>query len=66
MSDIIQKNVEILTCPKCGNKLPLMDENGKHNFCPSSEFVKEKIVEICMQCKMEEVAGRWRWSPGLT
>jgi len=47
------------TCPKCGRKLPLFNEGGQHNFCPSSEFEQGKIVDLCMKCKMEEVVALW-------
>jgi uncharacterized Zn finger protein (UPF0148 family) len=46
-------------CPKCGIELLMMDKDGKHNFCPSSEAFSGRIVEICMKCKMEEVVAKW-------
>ena len=55
------------TCPKCGVKLPPSSEEGKHNFCPSSEFIRGKIVEICMECKIQEVVAIWSGRrPGKT
>ena len=51
--------MNIRECPKCKKEPPSFDENGKHNFCPSSEFEKGKIVEICMKCKMAEVIEKW-------
>lgn len=47
------------TCPKCKVKIPVYNEEGKHNFCPSSEFEQGKIVDLCMKCKMEEVVEKW-------
>ena len=46
-------------CLKCGIELPDFTKDGKHNFCPSSEAFKGRIVEICMKCKMEEVVEKW-------
>lgn len=60
---------ELFECPKCGAKLPLFNEKGQHNFCPTlwedSKTVDgvwhpQKIIEICMKCKMEEVVEKWR------
>jgi len=51
---------ETFECPKCGVKLPLFDEKDQHNFCPSSEALPGRIVEICMKCKMEEVVAKWK------
>ncbi|OGZ64233.1 MAG: hypothetical protein A2998_00355 [Candidatus Staskawiczbacteria bacterium RIFCSPLOWO2_01_FULL_37_25b] len=56
------------TCKKCGKSYPIwqlhlfLGEKRKrlaHNFCPSSEAIKGRIVEICMKCKMEEVVKKW-------
>ena len=55
-------------CKKCGKFLPIWRlhlfsgerrERLAHNFCPSSETVKGRIVEICMKCKIEEVVAKW-------
>lgn len=49
-----------MKCPKCGVELPVFNEKGQHNFCPSSTVIKGKIVDICMKCKMEEVVKVWQ------
>ncbi|MCX6721235.1 MAG: hypothetical protein NT026_01380 [Candidatus Staskawiczbacteria bacterium] len=49
-----------IKCPKCGVELPQFDERGQHNFCPTSEFVPGKILNVCMKCKMEEVVREWK------
>lgn len=41
------------TCPKCG------DDMAVRVSCPSSEFRKGKIVDLCPKCKMEEVTAIW-------
>lgn len=52
-------DIDMMKCSKCGVELPVFNGKGQHNFCPSSEAVKGRIVEICMKCKMEEVLARW-------
>jgi len=56
------------TCKKCGKSYPtwrlhlFSGEKRKrlaYNFCPSSEAIPGRIVEICMKCKMEEVVEKW-------
>ena len=42
-------------CPKCPNRLPIMAENGMHNFCPATY----EPVSICIECKMKEVVAGW-------
>lgn len=58
-------------CPKCGKSIPIWrlrlfsgekEPRLAHNFCPSSETVPGKIVEICMKCKMEEVEKNKQWN----
>ncbi|KKQ18575.1 MAG: hypothetical protein US31_C0003G0004 [Berkelbacteria bacterium GW2011_GWA1_36_9] len=48
-----------IKCPKCWVELPLFNEKGQHNFCPTISIGKNKIVEICIKCKMEEVVKKW-------
>ena len=50
-------------CLKCGVQSPVFTEDGKHNFCPSSEAFKGRIEEICMKCKMEEITAKWDSPP---
>lgn len=59
MADTIQQHVHIVTCPRCGKKAPEFDEQGKHNFCPASKG--NKVVTICMECKMRDVTNSWGW-----
>lgn len=44
-------------CPDCGKKATTFDKNGNHNFCPASKG--DKVVEICMECKMKEIKALW-------
>jgi len=48
-----ETNEEIKSCARCGKKLSIMTEDGKHNFCPTSTD-DNRIIEICMSCKMAE------------
>lgn len=59
IAEIETKEEVLLSCPVCGKKAPLMDENGRHNFCPT---VKDgKVVQVCMSCKGEEIKTSWLW-----
>jgi len=40
-------------CLKCGAEMKA------HKSCPSSEFKKGKIVDLCPKCKMEEIVAIW-------
>ena len=48
-----------MKCPKCGIRLPIFNEKGQYNFCPTSSICKNKIVEICIKCKIDEVVKIW-------
>ena len=54
----MDNDLMLVTCPKCNIKLPLFDEKGAHNFCPTASSNGE-IVNICMKCKMDEVKKHW-------
>lgn len=45
-------------CPICGIELPCFNKHGNHNFCPASTS-KGKIINICMNCKMETIIRKW-------
>jgi RNA polymerase subunit RPABC4/transcription elongation factor Spt4 len=56
-------------CPKCGKSFPIWrlhlfsgekTKRPAHNFCPSSEAIPGRIVEICMECKTTEVVAKWK------
>ena len=64
----LPENNPELICPKCGKSYPVwrlhlfLGEQQKrlaHNFCPSSEAFRGRIVDICMKCKMEEIESLW-------
>jgi len=55
-----ESHVHMATCPKCGKKATEFNEQGKHNFCPASEG--DKIVNLCMECKMRDISLSWWWS----
>lgn len=46
-----------MICPKCNIKLPVFNDNGMHNFCPTA-LDNGQVVAICMTCKMDEVKKR--------
>lgn len=48
-----------IKCPKCGVELPLFNEKGQHNFCPTS-IPNERIIDVCIKCKIEAIVERWK------
>jgi hypothetical protein len=41
-------------CPRCSISLPIMDEKGQHNFCPT--IAGGKVISVCMKCKLFETS----------
>lgn len=48
---IDEKNPGKKVCPICKTELPILTEEGKHNFCPHSTEPNE-IIDICIKCKV--------------
>lgn len=44
-------------CPRCGKELPVMTEDGKHNFCPAST-PDGGIIDVCIDCKVSKSETR--------
>lgn len=44
-----------IECQNCGKRLPQFGPDGRHNFSFSSRHPGNKIRQVCMKCKMEEL-----------
>ncbi|MGA2417690.1 MAG: hypothetical protein ABSF55_00365 [Candidatus Staskawiczbacteria bacterium] len=52
------EQVTLVECPICHVKSPLMNSDGKHNFCPHSTE-DGKVISICMGCKVDRIGWKW-------
>ena len=48
-----------IICPDCRVELPVLEEDGRHNFVP---YIREgRMIMICIKCRVDMFIRHWKW-----